>query len=138
MNAWNREQPAGTSLRIFSRLGREPVSELLIGKADKENFKLAPFIGIAYPDVINSDGSIDKGARNQPGNWERSKSDLPASLVYPQIGEDETAIVMHSHGVVQGLSEIPFMQDVKRWGVLTIGTGLGNAPFTNRNGKAEK
>jgi hypothetical protein len=29
----------------------------------------------------------------------------------------------------------PFMQDVKRWGVLTIGTGLGNTRFTNRNGK---
>jgi hypothetical protein len=27
------------------------------------------------------------------------------------------------------------MQDVKRWGVLTIGTGLGNARFTNRAGK---
>ncbi len=25
------------------------------------------------------------------------------------------------------------MQDVERWGVLTIGTGLGNARFTNRN-----
>jgi hypothetical protein len=24
------------------------------------------------------------------------------------------------------------MSDVKRWGVLTIGTGLGNARFTNR------
>jgi hypothetical protein len=24
------------------------------------------------------------------------------------------------------------MQDVERWGVLTIGTGLGNACFTNR------
>jgi hypothetical protein len=36
---------------------------------------------------------------------------------------------------VQGLSEVPFMQDVKRWGVLTIGAGLGNARFTNRNGK---
>jgi hypothetical protein len=33
---------------------------------------------------------------------------------------------------VQGLSEDPFMQDVKHWGVLTIGTGLGNASFTNR------
>jgi hypothetical protein len=32
---------------------------------------------------------------------------------------------------------VPFMQDVERWGVLTIGTGLGNARFTNRknNGK---
>jgi hypothetical protein len=33
---------------------------------------------------------------------------------------------------VQGLAEVPFMQDVERWGVLTIGTGLGNARFTNR------
>jgi len=40
---------------------------------------------------------------------------------------------------VQGLSEVPFMQDVTHWGVLTIGTGLGNARFTNRrNGKDEK
>jgi len=41
---------------------------------------------------------------------------------------------MHNDAVVQGLSEIPFMQDVKRWGALTIGTGLGNARFTNRGG----
>ena len=56
----------------------------------------------------------------------------------PQIGEHDTAILMHNDGVVQGLSEVPFMQDVDRWGVLTIGTGLGNARFTNRrkdNGK---
>ena len=39
---------------------------------------------------------------------------------------------MHNDAVVQGLSEVPFMQDVERWGVLTIGTGLGNARFTNR------
>jgi hypothetical protein len=25
------------------------------------------------------------------------------------------------------------MQDVEHWGVLTIGTGLGNAHFTNRH-----
>ena len=47
-----------------------------------------------------------------------------------------STILMHNDAVVQGLSEVPFMQDVKRWGVLTIGTGLGNARFTNRqNGK---
>src|SRR5712672_3516886 len=112
----------------------------LIAKADKEGFKLAPFIGIACPGVIESDGSIEKGAQNLPGNWESSKFNLPASLVeaVPQIGEHDTAIVMHNDGVVQGLSELPFMQDVKRWGVLTIGTGLGNARFTNRNGKGER
>jgi hypothetical protein len=30
------------------------------------------------------------------------------------------------------------MQDVERWAVLTIGTGLGNAHFTNRPSANEK
>jgi ROK family len=115
----------------------------LINAADEEGFKLAPFIGIACPGVIKEDGSIEKGAQNLPGNWESSKFNLPASLVeaIPTIGEHDTAILMHNDGVVQGLAEVPFMQDVERWGVLTIGTGLGNARFTNRkkeNGKGEK
>lgn len=112
----------------------------LIAKAENEGFKLAPFIGIACPGVIESDGSIAKGAQNLPGNWESCKFNLPATLVeaIPRIGEHDTAIIMHNDGVVQGLSEIPFMQDVKRWGMLTIGTGLGNARFTNRNGKGER
>ncbi|MCP3418769.1 ROK family protein [Bradyrhizobium brasilense] len=115
----------------------------LIAAAEKENLKLAPFIGIACPGVINEDGSIEKGAQNLPGNWESSKFNLPASLVeaIPQIGDHDTAIVMHNDGVVQGLAEVPFMQDVARWGVLTIGTGLGNARYTNRkreNGKDER
>lgn len=115
--------------------------EGLIEDAEAEGFKLAPFIGIACPGVINADGSIEKGAQNLPGNWESSKFNLPASLVeaIPTIGEHDTAILMHNDGVVQGLSEVPFMQHVERWGVLTIGTGLGNARFTNRrkngNGK---
>ena len=50
----------------------------------------------------------------------------------PQIGKHETAIVMHNDAVVQGLSEASFMTDVTHWGVVTIGTGLGNARFTNR------
>ncbi|OKO80411.1 ROK family protein [Bradyrhizobium sp. AS23.2] len=106
----------------------------LITVAESEGLKLAPFIGIACPGVINEDGSIEKGAQNLPGNWESSKFNLPASLIegIPEIGEHDTAIVMHNDGVVQGLSEVPFMQDVDRWGVLTIGTGLGNARFTNR------
>jgi hypothetical protein len=112
----------------------------LIARANKEGFKLAPFLGIACPGVIKSDGSIEKGAQNLPGNWESSKFNLPASLLeaIPEIGEHDTAVVMHNDGVVQGLSEIPFMQDVVRWGVLTIGTGLGNARFTNRNSKDDR
>jgi predicted NBD/HSP70 family sugar kinase len=115
----------------------------LITASEAEGHKLAPFIGIACPGVINADGSIEKGAQNLPGNWESSKFNLPASLVeaIPVIGDHDTAVLMHNDGVVQGLSEVPFMQDVERWGVLTIGTGLGNARFTNRkkdNGKSEK
>ena len=112
----------------------------LITAAEKENLKLAPFIGIACPGVIKEDGGIEKGAQNLPGNWESSKFNLPASLVeaIPQIGDHDTAIVMHNDGVVQGLSEIPFMQEYRRWGILTIGTGLGNARFTMRNPKEKK
>ncbi len=115
----------------------------LISEAETEGHKLAPFIGIACPGVINGDGSIEKGAQNLPGNWESSKFNLPASLVeaIPMIGDHDTAVLMHNDGVVQGLSEVPYMQDVERWGVLTIGTGLGNARFTNRrkeNGRGEK
>jgi len=115
----------------------------LIAAAETEGLKLAPFIGIACPGVINEDGSIEKGAQNLPGNWESSKFNLPASLVeaIPEIGGHDTAILMHNDGVAQGLSEVPYMQDVDKWGVLTIGTGLGNAVFTNRrkeNGNGEK
>jgi predicted NBD/HSP70 family sugar kinase len=112
----------------------------LIAEAEAEGLKLAPFIGIACPGVINGDGSIEKGAQNLPGNWESSKFNLPASLVeaIPAIGSHDTAVLMHNDGVVQGLSEVPFMQDVERWGVLTIGTGLGNARFTNRRKEKDK
>jgi predicted NBD/HSP70 family sugar kinase len=112
----------------------------LIAASEAEGLKLAPFIGIACPGVINDDGSIEKGAQNLPGNWESSKFNLPASLVeaIPEIGDHDTAVLMHNDGVAQGLSEVPFMQDVERWGVLTIGTGLGNARFTNRRKEKDK
>ncbi len=89
--------------------------------------------------MIESDGSIEKGAQNLPGNWESSRFNLPAEIfeAIPEIGKHDTAVLMHNDGVVQGLSQIPFMQEYKRWGVLTIGTGLGNARFTNRE-KAKK
>jgi hypothetical protein len=107
----------------------------LIKRADKEGFQLAPFIGIGCPGTIDADGTIERGAQNLPGNWESSRFNLAASIVeaIPRIGEFDTAIVMHNDAVVQGLSELPHMQDVDRWGVFTIGTGLGNALFTNRD-----
>jgi len=124
----------GTVKRLVKML------KALIEEADAEGLKLAPFIGIACPGVINEDGSIAKGAQNLPGNWESSKFNLPASLIeaIPAIGDHDTAVLMHNDGVAQGLSEVPFMQDVDHWGVLTIGTGLGNARFTNRHKDKEK
>ncbi|HWV54547.1 ROK family protein [Pseudorhodoplanes sp.] len=109
----------------------------LIAKAQREKIKLAPFIGIGCPGMIEPDGSIDRGAQNLPGNWTSSRFNLPKAIheAIPKIGDDETAIVLHNDAVVQGLSETPFMQDVDHWAVLTIGTGLGNARFTNRNGE---
>jgi len=106
----------------------------LIARAEKEELRLTPFIGIGCTGRIKEDGSIDRGAQNLPGNWESSNFNLPARLrkAIPKIGAHDTAVLIHNDAVVQGLSEIPFMQDVKRWGVLTIGTGLGNARFTNR------
>jgi hypothetical protein len=61
-------------------------------------------------------------------------SNLPALVraAIPEIDGHETIPVMHNHAVVQGLSEMPFVTDVKHWGVMTIGTGLGNARFSNR------
>jgi predicted NBD/HSP70 family sugar kinase len=111
----------------------------LIGAARKRHLKLAPFIGIGCPGVIEEDGSIDRGTQNLPGNWESSKFNLPLSLheMIPTIEEQETSIILHNDAVVQGLSELPFMQDVEHWGILTIGTGLGNARFTNRSAKEE-
>jgi hypothetical protein len=108
--------------------------ERLIDKASKEDIALAPFIGIGCPGKIDESGSIERGAQNLPGNWEAASFHLPAKIhaAIPKIGEDETAIVMHNDAVVQGLSEAAFMTDVERWGVLTIGTGLGNARYTNR------
>jgi predicted NBD/HSP70 family sugar kinase len=107
----------------------------LITAAEAEGFKLAPFIGISCPGVINGDGTIEKGAQNLPGNWESSKFNLPSLVAegIPEIGGHDTAVLMHNDGVAQGLSEVPFMQEFDRWGVLTIGTGLGNARFSNRH-----
>jgi predicted NBD/HSP70 family sugar kinase len=109
----------------------------LIARAEDEELRLAPFIGIGCPGRIEPDGVIDRGAQNLPGNWESDSFNLPARLCQsiPKIGPHETMVLMHNDAVVQGLSEVPFMQDVTHWGILTIGTGLGNARFTNHSQK---
>jgi predicted NBD/HSP70 family sugar kinase len=119
------------------------ILESLIRHARKNGIRLAPFIGVGCPGKINEDGTIARGAQNLPGNWERKDFNLPARLreAFPEIGGHETMVMMHNDAVVQGLSQVPFMTDVTHWGVLTIGTGFGNACFTNRestNGKKKK
>lgn len=115
----------------------ERIATMLRGMVDLAKAKkraLAPFIGIGCPGIIEEDGSIDRGGQNLPGNWESSRFHLPSAIAeaIPEIGGHPTAVLMHNDAVLQGLSEIPNMRDVERWGVLTIGTGLGNARFTNR------
>ena len=110
-----------------------------VAHADERKLTLAPMIGIGCPGVIRADGSIERGGQNLPGgNWESERFNLPRLIreAIPEIGGAETQVVMHNDAVVQGLSEAPNMAEVRHWGVLTIGTGLGNARFTNRNGEA--
>ncbi|SFG35141.1 ROK family protein [Methylobacterium gossipiicola] len=112
----------------------------LIRRAGRANLTLAPFIGIGCPGVIAADGTIDRGGQNLPGNWEADHFNLVERLVaaIPRIGDHATMVVMHNDAVVQGLSEVPHRTDLTRWGILTIGTGLGNARFTNRGMDADR
>ena len=107
----------------------------LIVRAERARLKLAPFIGVGCPGLIEADGSITRGGQNLPGNWESSRFNLPDALrqALPEIDGHETMVLMHNDAVVQGLSEVPNMGAYARWGVLTIGTGLGNARFTYRS-----
>lgn len=99
----------------------------------KKGIRLAPFVGIGCPGLIRKDGSIARGAQNMPGDWTSEHFHLPTELAkkIPTIRGVPTMVLMHNDAVVQGLSELPFMRDVKRWAVLTIGTGLGNASYSN-------
>lgn len=110
--------------------------EKLIARARKARLVPAPVIGIACPGLIASDGAIDRGGQNLPGgNWESEDFNLPQALAsaIPEIGGEPTFVIMHNDAVVQGLSQVPFMRDVSSWGVVTIGTGLGNAHFRNKS-----
>lgn len=111
----------------------------MIKRASKGRLRLAPFIGVGCPGLIRGDGSIEKGGQNLPGDWEHRSFNLPRLLreAIPVIEGHEVTVLMHNDAVVQGLSEVPFMRDIDRWGVMTIGTGLGNARFTNRTSGQE-
>ena len=42
-----------------------------------DGLRLAPFIGIGCPGLIEEDGSITRGGQNLPGNWSHKKFNLP-------------------------------------------------------------
>jgi ROK family len=107
----------------------------LVGSGAAAELKLAPFVGVACPGLIDEHGTIVRGGQNLPGNWEGEDFNLPREIAtrLERLHGHEPVVVMHNDAVVQGLSEVPSMHDVSHWGVLTIGTGLGNAHFTNRH-----
>jgi hypothetical protein len=114
----------------------ERISDMLmdmVSYSERKGIRLAPFVGIGCPGLIRPDGSIARGAQNLPGDWESHAFHLPTAVWRRMLalGSDPMLVLMHNDAVVQGLSELPFMRDVKHWGVLTIGTGLGNVSFTN-------
>jgi predicted NBD/HSP70 family sugar kinase len=121
----NRDEAVKELIAMLQKLTR---------RAARERFRLAPFIGIGCPGRIRSDGTIDRGAQNLPGNWEAHHFNLPYHLRQHVsiVPGQETTVIIHNDAVVQGLSELPAMRDVDHWAILTIGTGLGNAKFRTR------
>ena len=104
----------------------------MVGCAESENMPLAPFVSIACPGVIAEDGRILRGVQNLPGQWEGFNLAQYVLDRMPRIRGRDTMVFIHNDAIVQGLSEYPWMRRLTKWGVLTIGTGLGNARFTNR------
>ena len=104
----------------------------LVAHARTRGLRLAPFVGIACPGQIDVDGRILHGAQNLPGDWTHARFELATALGrhLDRIGGRAPHVLLHNDAIVQGLSERPCMAAVERWGVLTIGTGLGNASYT--------
>ena len=129
---WRHRDDTPTRDEALARIAT--MAEELMEEAAAQKLKLAPFVGIGCPGLIDEHGIIVSGGQNLPGNWEGAGFNLAAELAsrLPRILDHEPVVILHNDAVVQGLSEVPAMTDVSRWGVLTIGTGLGNARFTNR------
>lgn len=131
MDLWRHRDEEPSRSKAMKRLTK--MIKVLLEDAEKEKIVVAPIIGIACPGLIASDGSITAGGQNLPGNWEGESFNLVREITgsVPAIQGKDTFVVIHNDAVVQGLSQIPFMKDVRHWGILTIGTGLGNAKFTH-------
>ncbi len=104
--------------------------------AGRMGIDLDPMIGVACPGMIHRNGAIAAGTQNLPGDWEAPNFKLATALAekIPSIQGKKVRVLLHNDAVIQGLSQRPFTQGVRRWGVFTLGTGLGNASYTNRGG----
>ncbi|APW39988.1 glucokinase [Rhodoferax koreense] len=131
---WSHARDEDATHRVHVIDGIAEMLEKLATYAKRKEIRLAPFVGVSCPGVVQKDGAIAAGTQNLPGDWESPHFHLPTALrdKFPTIHGEETRVLLHNDAVVQGLSELPFTADVKRWGVLTVGTGLGNASYTNR------
>jgi len=132
MQHWRHRDDEPTRDQAVLRLAEMTTS--VVQRAIAAKLKLAPFMGVGCPGLIDEHGAIRNGGQNLPGNWQEDGFNVVSALAgrLPRIDGHEPAVLLHNDAVVQGLSEVPHMKDVSRWGVLTIGTGLGNARFTNR------
>jgi hypothetical protein len=110
----------------------------LAGAAVAQGFRLAPVVGVGCPGEIAPDGRILSGGQNLPGDWQDEAFRLPEALarLLPKIGHASPEVRLHNDAVCQGLAEAPHQRRVPRWGVLTIGTGLGNVRFTSLTARA--
>jgi hypothetical protein len=130
---WNHAADKNGRRRGYLLRGIARMLEELVEAAKEEKLKLAPFVGVACPGRIRKNGSIGNGAQNLPGDWAREEFHLPTALgkLLPQIDGKDPLVTLHNDAVIQGLSELPWIEeDIERWGVLTIGTGLGNVCYT--------
>ncbi|MHC1551639.1 ROK family protein [Phyllobacterium sp. K27] len=130
MDLWRHGDEVPSRSKATKRLAK--MIKNLLEDAKEADIRVAPIIGIACPGIIESDGSIAAGGQNLPGDWESKSFNLAHEITssIPSIQGKDTFVVIHNDAVVQGLSQVPLMGDVHRWGILTIGTGLGNARFT--------
>ncbi len=131
---WSHAEDKDATHRVHVLDGIAEMLEKLAAYAKRRRIRLAPFIGVSCPGVVLKAGAIAAGTQNLPGDWESETFHLPTALTekVPTVHGEATRVLLHNDAVVQGLSELPFTTDVKHWGVLTVGTGLGNASFTNR------
>jgi len=128
----DEELTLDASMRRLGDMLRESIKY-----AQKKELALSPLIGVGVPGTVLESGALEGGVLNLPGDWKNPDFNLPERIcaMIPEIGGEPTQVILHNDAVVQGLSEVPFMSDVAAWGVLTIGTGLGNAVFRNKKAK---